>query len=66
MTNIKLQKLCLIRPPFYQRVFADLIASCCLSFNLSVIAVLTKPGAIQFTVIPRDATSFAKDFDIPS
>ena len=43
-----------------------LIASFWLSLNLSVIAVFTKPGAIQFTVMPLDATSFANDFDMPS
>ena len=33
----------------------------CSSFNAAVISVATKPGAIQFTVIPREPTSLAND-----
>ena len=35
------------------------------SFNLSVIFVFIKPGAIQFTVIPLDETSEARDLEKP-
>ena len=33
----------------------------CSSFNAAVMSVATKPGATQFTVIPREPTSFASD-----
>lgn len=52
--------------PILPAGICNLIASCCFSFNFSVIAVFTKPGAMQFTVMPREATSLAKDFDIPT
>ncbi len=39
---------------------------CCWSSpRPSVIAVVMKPGAMQFTVMPRVATSAASDFDMP-
>ena len=36
-----------------------------LSLSASVIAVLIKPGATQFSVMPRLATSAASDLVIP-
>ena len=42
-----------------------MIRAFCSSFSASVIAVAMNPGATQFTVIPRLATSAARLFDMP-
>ncbi len=38
----------------------------CASLSASVIGVTIKPGAMQFTVMLREATSAASDFDMPN
>ena len=44
---------------------AAAIISTCLGVSASVIGVLMKPGATQFTVMFRDATSRASDLVMP-
>jgi len=36
----------------------------CFSLSASVMGVEMNPGAMQFTVMPREATSRASDFDM--
>ena len=45
--------------------FASRMVATCFSLRASVMGVEMKPGAMQLTVMPREATSRASDFDMP-